>query len=459
MAKAKKTQTEYVDPVMSVLPDDPVVLEQGQVILLTEGDPPGGILTLGAGSSVTLETGSAIEGERDNDTGILGLGPDSSIDIEGAIRLMGDRAVGAAVRDGEIQLSGSIEMGGDGAYGLVLNAPTASAIIEQGGSISVTGDGAAGVFAVRSGPVSNAGEIGTSGEYATGLFTGDGPVENSGTIVSTGDGATGVYAGGATQLVNSGLIAAEGEALDASFGNEGHAAAVFLNWDGAVVTNSGTIQSAHDAAIVVDPGAGLDVFGFPPPPADATNTIINEKGGLISGVTAIRGSDYSEVVENGGRIDGDIQLGGGDDTYTAVGNGRTDGVIDGGSGNDVLIADHGQDTLLGGDGNDWLDGGKSRDYLDGGAGDDVLIGGQGGDTFVFSGGNDIIMDFTAADVLALEGYSLSDATIETDGEAITYRWSETDSLTLVDGAVDGSTPADADPAFHTPFVADDMWVA
>ncbi|WP_203292549.1 hypothetical protein [Maricaulis parjimensis] len=459
MAKSKPIQTEYVDPIMSALADDQIVLEQGQIILLTEGDPPGGILSLGAGSTITLEAGSSIEGARNGDVGILALGPDTSIDIDGAIRLLGSGAVGAAVRDGHISLSGGIDMGGAGANGLVLNAPTASADIGSGGSIHMSGDGAAAVFAVRAGPVSNAGSIMTTGQYATGIFSGDGDIVNSGTILSTGDGATGLYVAGATQLTNTGLIAAEGEALDATFGNEGHAAAVFLNWDGAVVTNSGTIRSDHDAAIIVDPGAGLGVFGYPAPPAGTTNTIINEKGGLISGVTAIEGSDFVEIVSNAGRIEGDIHLGGGNDTYTAVGNGRIDGVIDGGAGDDVLIADHGQDTLLGGDGNDWLDGGKSRDYLDGGAGDDVMIGGQGSDTFVFSGGNDIIMDFTDADVLELNGYSLSDATVETDGDTVIYRWSDTDSLTVMGGADAEPAMEMGEAAFEPVPAVDMMWVA
>lgn len=442
MKRGKKHDIEFVDPIASFTPGDAIVLQTGQRIELEGGDQPGGILSVGDGSSVTLEAGAGIESDRDGDVGILSVGADTSVDIEGFINLAGANSVGASVRDGLISLSGELVLDGDGSNGLVLNQPDAHGAIAARGSIEMNGDSAAAVFAVRSDSVVNDGEISTSGAYSTGIFSGDGEVVNTGSIISGGDGSSGIYAAGASQITNIGVIEATGEALPSVPGNEGSAAGIYLNWDGAVVTNSGRISSDHDAGIEVDPGAGLAVFGFPPPPADTTNTIINEHHGRISGEVGIRGSDYVEVVENAGVIDGGIEFGGGDDVYQAVGNGRTNGVIDGGDGNDTLIAGHGRDTLLGGDGNDLLDGGRSSDVLDGGAGDDVLIGGRGGDLFIFNGGNDIILDMSAADELELQGYSLSDAEVEINGEDVTYRWTTSDSLTVVGGADDAPLAKD-----------------
>jgi Ca2+-binding RTX toxin-like protein len=430
-----KKPVQEVDPITSFTPDDTIVLETGQAIQLDEGDPPGAIGAFGNNASVVVERGATITGTRPGDVGILSVGADSEIRISGDMAFEGAQSRAASIRDGHISLDGTIEMSGAGSTGFVLNQPTAYATIEREGELSMSGDNSSAVFAFRAGGFANHGSIEASGAYSTGVFAGNGVVENTGSIEVTGDGSSAIYASGATPIVNSGTIEASGEALAPTFGNVGSAAGILLNWDGAVVTNSGRISSEHGAGIEVDPGAGLDLFGFPPPPADTTNTIINESGGVISGEVGIQGSDFVEVVENAGRIEGDVLLGGGDDTYTVSGNGRVDGVIDGGAGDDVIITDHGRDILLGGDGNDYLSGGKSQDVLDGGAGDDVLTGGQGRDLFIYSGGHDTITDFSRNDELELDGFDLDDAEMTIVGDDIVYTFSEGDSLTL-EGAAD-----------------------
>lgn len=430
-----KTKTrDEIDPIFSVITDDTIVLEDGQVISLDAGDPPGAIGSFGSGVSITLEDGALLTGARPGDVGILAAGADADVRIDGDIALTGDRAVGATVRDGHIAVGGTIDMAGAGANNLVLNQPTASATVERGGELLSSGDNSSAVFAFRAESFANHGLVDASGDYATGVFAGDGAVVNTGTINVTGDGSAGIYASGATPITNSGTISASGEALPPTPGSIGSAAGVLLNWDGAVVTNSGMISSEHDAGIAVDPGAGLDLFGFPPPPADTANTIINEARGVISGEVGIRGSDFTENVENAGRIEGDVLLGGGNDTYIATGNGRVDGVIDGGDGDDVLVSNHGSDTLLGGAGNDTLSGGKARDVLDGGEGDDILTGGKGSDLFIYSGGNDVITDFSNGDKLELDGFDFADAVFEVVGDDLIYTFSDADSLTIEGGA-------------------------
>lgn len=448
MAKGKhhKKSLEEVDPVTSFAPDETIVLEDGQSIYLDADDPRGAIGAFGDNASVTVEHGARITGTRPGDVGILSVGTDSEIRISGEMVFEGAQSTAASIRDGEITIDGEIEMSGAGSSGLVLNRPTAFATIERQGELTVSGDSSSAVFALRAGGFANHGSIEASGVYSTAIFAGDGPVENTGRIEVSGDGSSGIYASGATSIVNSGRIEASGEALAPTFGNTGSAAGILLNWDGAVVTNSGRISSEHGAGIEVDPGTGLDLFGFPPPPAGTTNTIINESHGRISGEVGIQGSDYVEVVENAGRIEGDILLGGGDDSYTVSGNGRVDGVVDGGAGDDVIIADHGRDTLLGGEGNDVLSGGKSRDVLDGGAGDDLLTGGQGRDLFIYSGGNDTITDFSRNDELELDGFDLDDAEMEVVGNDIVYTFSEGNSLTLEGAANSHSYASQYEPA-------------
>lgn len=93
--------------------------------------------------------------------------------------------------------------------------------------------------------------------------------------------------------------------------------------------------------------------------------------------------------------------------------GHGSGVVSGGMGDDEIFANRGDDivygnwgddSLHGGQGSDALYGGRGDDYLAGNRGDDTMAGNAGGDVFDLSGGgDDVILDFTAADRLRVDG--------------------------------------------------------
>lgn len=120
----------------------------------------------------------------------------------------------------------------------------------------------------------------------------------------------------------------------------------------------------------------------------------------------------------------------GTDEANVISGGRGNQIIRGGNGDDTLYGNVGEDQLFGGVGKDTLVGGLGDDYIVGGLGDDTikggpgkdtLKGGPGEDTFVYSSGDfgdaiDKILDFSANDVLAIEGFEFGVGTINDSGE-------------------------------------------
>lgn len=119
--------------------------------------------------------------------------------------------------------------------------------------------------------------------------------------------------------------------------------------------------------------------------------------------------------------------------------------LDGGADNDRLNGGWSDDLLFGGAGDDRLNGGHGHDTLDGGAGDDRITGGLGTDTFIFNGGHDLIRDFDTGQDLPFynrpaEQIVIDLQVVETfqdildsatqSGRAVTFQFSESDSLTL-----------------------------
>jgi hypothetical protein len=91
--------------------------------------------------------------------------------------------------------------------------------------------------------------------------------------------------------------------------------------------------------------------------------------------------------------------------------GPSDEVLQGGAKNDHLSGGLGNDALVGGDGNDKLGGSAGNDLIIGGAGNDNLSGGAGINTFQFRAGfgKDVITDFSAQDILNLNGLGFASA--------------------------------------------------
>ncbi|MES3093362.1 putative Ig domain-containing protein [Sphingomonas aerolata] len=98
-----------------------------------------------------------------------------------------------------------------------------------------------------------------------------------------------------------------------------------------------------------------------------TGTNGDAQGDTLSGVEALIGSDYADVLGGNG---GDNSLRGN----------RGDDTLAGAAGNDMLFGDRGLDTLRGDSGDDQIDGGDDGDTLIGGTDNDLLIGGAGDDT-------------------------------------------------------------------------------
>lgn len=164
----------------------------------------------------------------------------------------------------------------------------------------------------------------------------------------------------------------------------------------------------------------------------------------------INGRSGDDLISGG---EGDDRLSGnwGDDHLRGdAGRDRLNGgwgedTLDGGADNDVLNGGWSNDVLLGGDGDDRLNGGVGNDLMDGGAGDDLMKGGRGVDTFVFNGGDDVIQDFDTGfdwwffsrpsdqvviDVDGIDSFEDLIAGASQSGRAVTFQFSEDDSLTL-----------------------------
>ncbi len=98
------------------------------------------------------------------------------------------------------------------------------------------------------------------------------------------------------------------------------------------------------------------------------------------------------------------------------------------------------DFLIGSNNNDILYGNSGADTLIGGKGDDILYGGRDNDTYIFNlgDGNDIIEDYVptssnskADKVIFGEGISADDIKVERSGNDMIVRYSENDSITLI----------------------------
>ena len=243
-----------------------------------------------------------------------------------------------------------------------------------------------------------------------------------GTVIS---GATGVTMDGqGSSLTVSGKLRSSTTAIVMGEGFEDQ-----------TITNTGLIRGEN---------IGFSMLG--------EGTLINEKGGAITGPKNF-GSDSTQEIFNKGTINGDIFLEGGNDIYDGRG-GTLNGRVFGGDGGDIYLVDDaktrirenedegsrdtvftsvtyslgdnfeflvlegtkdlngfgngldnalagnsGRNRLAGRSGIDSLQGLGGRDILAGGKGQDSLLGGTGGDTFVFATGDgrDIVSDFAIAD--------------------------------------------------------------
>ena len=169
------------------------------------------------------------------------------------------------------------------------------------------------------------------------------------------------------------------------------------NYDGGIVTYSGTSQAApHITGLVAD----MQQLAF------ATSghflALDQLKQDMINGAVAIVDSATSgdNVVNTGGvyrRVDA---LGWGTQILNDLFAGTTGSdSLNGTPGADTIHGNLGDDTLNGNVGNDTIFGDAGSDRLDGGTGDDTLTGGTGADTFFYATGDaaDTVTDFSHAD--------------------------------------------------------------
>ena len=118
---------------------------------------------------------------------------------------------------------------------------------------------------------------------------------------------------------------------------------------------------------------------------------------------------------------------------TSSWGGNGNDILYGGVGNDKLYGDGGDDILYGGEGSDVLEGRDGNDTLYGGEGNDRLQGGAGDDTYIFNKGDgaDTIYDDQGNDTVKFgEGISKEDLTFMFNGNNLSIRYDEGDSITV-----------------------------
>lgn len=186
--------------------------------------------------------------------------------------------------DGDLINSGSIEIHGNYAYGLV---------IDSHGSVDTP-------FTLG-GKLLNSGSISAFGEEAVALdietTTSPLTIVNSGSITGQGAGAAGValWNGSIDVLENSGTITASGDGNANAINIHGADFTGNKASGARGIVNTGTIAAQGDAIVVQD-NAWTNAFE------------INQQAGLISSASgaAIRGNDVTTLNWSGGAIEGDI---------------------------------------------------------------------------------------------------------------------------------------------------------
>lgn len=144
-------------------------------------------------------------------------------------------------------------------------------------------------------------------------------------------------------------------------------------------------------------GDGTDIVDYS---ADGSGVTVNLSTGsatdgnsdtdTISNVENVRGSDYNDTV-TGTSTANFLYGGSGNDTLNGV------------DGNDYLYGEAGDDTLNGGDDADLLSGGAGEDSLNGGNDNDTLYGGDDDDTLHGDAGNDVLFGMDGLDTLYGDG--------------------------------------------------------
>jgi len=121
-------------------------------------------------------------------------------------------------------------------------------------------------------------------------------------------------------------------------------------------------------------------------------------------------------------------------TITSNSNGtNANDMIVGSTGADTLYGGNGNDILYGGGGGDSPFGGGGHDTLEGGAGNDRLEGGRDNDTYIFGRGDGAvtIYDNHGNDTIKFkEGISKEDLTFMFNGNNLSIRYGEGDSITV-----------------------------
>lgn len=259
-----------------------------------------------------------------------------------------------------------------------------------------------------------------------------------------------------------GKVTAVGGAKDLEIFNTGTltgGSAVFTNYDGLMVDNSGEMSGStfairalsNDARIVNREGGEIRSEGFGIVLDNSEGVVIRNFGNLFGKDGSISAlGDNETTVVNRGAIKGLVDLGDGNDRFDTRG-GTVQGKVDGGDGDDTYLVgsqkikiaeadDHGRDTvkstvsytlganvedltllgkkdidgtghagsnsLYGNAGDNVLRGLGGEDYLVGGKGADMLFGGKGADIFDFGkgDGHDVIADFQDGKDLILSDF-------------------------------------------------------
>ncbi|ODS22979.1 hypothetical protein AB835_11285 [Candidatus Endobugula sertula] len=416
-----------------------------------------------------------IDGGLGDDTVIGGLGHDTVIGAEGDDYIQGDHRVSDSHSEADFRLTdhfGTNRLYGDAltheGYGhdILLGGAGNDTIYGQGGDDMVEG-----------------------GEHHDRLYGDDSEIDDAfhgNDLLSGGEGDDQLVGGGAHDHLfggegndsllgdNTGIDEVAGEyhgedVLDGGLGNDqliggggadhltgGHGDDVLLG-DNANFADVGgeyhgddfLLGGEGDDQLIGGGGADRLTGGHGDDVLLGDNADSADIGSEYHGDDVLLGGEGNDQLVGGGGADhltgghgDDVLLGDNADSADVGSEYHGDDVLVGGEGDDQLIGAGGADVLQGGMGHDLLMGGEGDDALQGGKGADGMEGGKGNDRYIFTIGDslpneqgeyDSVEDTEGKSTLILQGASIGDIRIDSNGQRVGERviaYSEQDKIVM-----------------------------
>ncbi len=163
----------------------------------------------------------------------------NQIDISGLVDITGDGAQGVYLNEGNtLSLSGEIKAIGSASDAVIIQSDNS---IDITGNISTQAKGASGIYAYDDNHINLTGSITTQGKYADAIIAVSGNNINvSGTITTAGENAHGLYTGYGTNINMSGTITTSGETSPGIY-----------NYGGNTIDISGTVNTKNSTGMSI----------------------------------------------------------------------------------------------------------------------------------------------------------------------------------------------------------------